>query len=457
MQPLNNINNRMDMQKILLIGSGAREHAIAKALKNSKKEIELYAFVSNLNPGIIDLAINYKLGSVVNVQSILEYAQENQIDFAFIGPEAPLGAGVADALEKINIPSVGPLQELAQLETSKSFTRNLLAQYNIDASPRFKTFNSMECVEDFINELDGNFVIKPDGLTGGKGVQVIGDHFNTAEEGLKIIQNLIDNNETLVIEEKLIGQEFSLMSYCDGENLLHMPAVQDHKRVGVDDTGANTGGMGSYSIANFSLPFLEQKDIEQAYIVNTQVAQALKNKFNKGYKGILYGNFIKTKNGCKIIEYNARLGDPEAMNVLSLFPPKQELQEGECDFLQICEAIINGSLYKLKPSFKKVASVCKYVVPQGYPENPIKEGIIDISEVDETKVNIFYAAVDAKKDGIHLIGSRAIALVATHEDVYGAEKIVEAEIKKIKGSVIHRPDIGTRELIAKKVQMVREL
>jgi len=439
------------MQKILLIGSGAREHAIAQALKNSKEKIELYSFISNLNPGIIDFSTNYRLGNVVNVQDILDYARENKINFAVIGPEAPLGAGVVDALEKINIPSVGPVQKLAQLETSKSFTRDLLAEYNINVSPQFKTFKSMEGVEDWIRALDGNFVIKPDGLTGGKGVQVIGDHFSTTEEGLEIIKKLINNNnERVVIEEKLVGQEFSLMSYCDGNNLLHMPAVQDHKRVGVGDTGPNTGGMGSYSCADFSLPFLEKQDIENAKKINNQVAQALKNKFNKGYKGFLYGNFIKTKNGLKIIEYNARLGDPEAMNVLSLFK-----ENGNCDFLQICEAIINGSLDKIEPDFKKMASVCKYAVPQGYPDNPIKEGVIDISDVDQSRVNVFYAAVDARESNIHLIGSRAIALVAVHENVYEAEKIVEQEIKKIKGPVIHRADIGTRELIEKKVKMMK--
>lgn len=434
---------------ILLIGSGAREHAIAQALKNSKKEIELYSFISNLNPGIIDLSTSYRLGSVVNIQAILDYAKESKIDFAVIGPEAPLGAGIVDALEKINIPSVGPVQQLAQLETSKAFTRDLLLEYSIDVNPGFKSFKTMEGVEEWISDLDGNFVIKPDGLTGGKGVQVIGDHFSDAREGLENIKDLINKGETLVIEEKLVGQEFSLMSYCDGNNLLHMPAAQDHKRVGVGDTGPNTGGMGSYSIANFSLPFLHEEDIEKAHIINTQVAQALKDKFNKGYKGILYGNFMKTKSGLKIIEYNARFGDPEAMNVLSLFK-----KDSDCDFLQICEAIINGNLNQLKPNFQKVATACKYLVPEGYPDNPIKDGIVDISDVDQNKVNVFYAAVDSRKDGIHLIGSRAIALVGVHEDVYEAERIVEEEIKKIKGPVIHRADIGTRELIEKKVKMM---
>ena len=443
--------------KILLIGSGAREHAIAKALKNSKKEIELYSFLANLNPGIIDLSVSYRFGSVVNVGAILDYAKESKVDFAVIGPEAPLGVGVVDALEEINIPCVGPTKALAQLETSKSFTRDLLAEYNIDVSPQFKTFNTVDGLEEFINELGGSFVIKPDGLTGGKGVQVVGDHFSDVGEGLEIIKSLIKKDETVVVEEKLIGQEFSLMSYCDGESLLHMPAAQDNKRVGVDDTGSNTGGMGSYTCADFSLPFLEESDIKQAHVVNTQVAQALKDKFCKGYKGFLYGNFMKTKNGLKIIEYNARLGDPEAINVLSLFPKKEELKEGDCDFLQICEAIITGNLNQLKPEFLEVASVCKYVVPNGYPDNPIKEGVIDIADVDQSKVDVFYAAVDVSKGEINLTGSRAIAVVATHQDLYEAERIVEEEINKIKGPVIHRADIGTRKLIEKRVQMMNNL
>lgn len=440
------------MQKILLIGNGAREHAITKALKNSGEEISLFSFISAINPGIKNLSKEYKLGSATDCESIVKYAKEKKIDFAVVGPEAPLAAGVVDALAQVNIPAVGPKKDLAQLESSKGFTRKLLAEYNIDVNPKFKFFESYDGVEEFVTELDNQFVIKPDGLTGGKGVQVIGDHFKTREEGLEIIKDLIGRDEKLVIEEKFVGQEFSLMSYCDGENLLHMPAVQDHKRVGVGDTGPNTGGMGAYSVADFSLPFLDNGDIEFARNINKQVAVALKSKFGIGYKGILYGNFIKTKNGLKIIEYNARLGDPEAMNVLSLFKP-----ESNCNLLNICKGIVNGNLNEVKLDFKQVATVCKYVVPEGYPDNPLNDGILDVEDVDESKVSIYYAAVDEQVDGIHITGSRAAALVGVHEDVYEAEKIVETEMKKIGGPVIYRVDIGTQELIEKKVKMMNNI
>lgn len=438
------------MKKVLLAGNGAREHAIAKALKKSKTNIELYVLAGSLNPGIKALAHDYKIGDLNSNEQIVEYAKASSIDWAIIGPETQLVNGVVDALLEAGVPSVGPQKELAQLEGSKSFTRDLLREYKINASPEFKTFKSPEGLVEWIDYLEGQFVIKPDGLTGGKGVRVIGDHFSSKEDGLKIAQDLISNGEDVVIEEKLIGQEFSLISFCDGENLLHTPAIQDHKRVGEGDTGPNTGGMGTYSLADFGLPFLDSEDVKTAQGINGKIAKALKDKFGKDYKGILYGGFIKTKKGIKVIEYNARFGDPEAMNILVLF--------GEnADFYAVCEAIIEGNLDKINCAFDRLASVCKYAVPSGYPDNPVKDEIIDASEIDESKVDIFYAAVDERDGEIYLTGSRAIAIVAVHEDVYEAEKLVEAEIQKIKGPVIHRADIGTKELIEKRVKMMEEI
>jgi fusion protein PurCD len=442
------------MKKVLLIGNGAREHAIAVALKSSKEEIELFVFAGAVNPGLKKLAEDYKVGVLQSNTALASYAREREVDFVVIGPEAPLAQGLVDILEQVDIPCVGPGKDLARIETSKSFTRELMLDYKINGSPEFMTFENMEGMLEWIEHLEENFVIKPDGLTGGKGVKVAGEHFNNLNEGLKIIQDLFDNGSKVVIEQKLVGQEFSLMSFCDGEHLLHLPAVQDHKRAFAGDQGPNTGGMGAYSMADFSLPFLEDDDIKEACRINQATAMALKKKFNKGYKGVLYGGFIKTKDGIKLIEYNARLGDPEAMNVLSLFPLKTFPENESADFLQICQAIISGQLDRLKVNFQPKATVCKYVVPEGYPDSPVKDQPIDVSGVDEKKVRLYYAAVDQREDGLYLTGSRAIALVALHEDLYEAEKIVEAEIKKIKGPVFHRADIGTRELIEKKVKMM---
>lgn len=436
------------MKKILLIGNGAREHIIAKTILNSRHEVQLFVFASAINPGLEALAFHYQVGDINNNAEIIKYAKAKDIDWAVIGPEGPLAQGVVDDLKQANIPSFGPVKELAKLETSKSFTRDLMREYNIPGIPAYRTFHDVNQIKEWLGDLGKDFVIKPDGLTGGKGVKVQGDHFTTRQEGLEIISDLINEDGSALVEAKLIGQEFSLMSICDGKNLFHLPAVQDHKRVFTDDQGPNTGGMGSYSCADLSLPFLHTDDIKVAQEINQATAKALNDKFKNPYKGVLYGGFIATADGVKLIEYNARFGDPEAMNVLSVL---------KSDFIDICQAVIDGNLNTIKSEFYELATVCKYLVPAGYPDNPVRNVEIDVSRVDENKVDIFYAAVDQRENGLYMTGSRAVALIAKHENLYEAEKIVEEEVKKIKGQVFHRQDIGTKELIDKRVKMMGRL
>lgn len=427
--------------KILLIGNGAREHAIAVKLKQNP-EVKLYTFASAKNPGLLELSEDIKIGHLEEVREIIAYAQNIKPAFVWVGPEIPLSRGLVDALAKINIPSIGPTQKLARLETSKSFTRQLLVENNIPAYPKFKVFISEKGLKGFIQELD-QFVIKPDGLTGGKGVKVQGDHFQNSSEGLAYARELFKKDGKVIIEEKLIGQEFSLMSFSDGKHLVHMPLVQDHKRAYIGDKGPNTGGMGSYSSANHSLPFLKKSDIKTAQKINEKIIKIL-----PGYKGILYGNFIAIKDGIKLIEYNARFGDPEAMNVLSIL---------ETDLVKISQGIINGNLNQIKVKFAKQATVCKYVVPKGYPGNSIKDELINVSKVNQDKVQLFYASVDKKDDGLYLKGSRAIGLVAKADTLEKAEKIVQEEIVKIKGPVFFREDIGTQALINKRINIIKKL
>ncbi|MFA6304842.1 MAG: phosphoribosylamine--glycine ligase [Patescibacteria group bacterium] len=445
------------MKKVLLLGSAAREQAIGTALKSSQEEVELYVFGSSVNPGLQALAKVYKVGQLKSNTAIASFALASNVDFAIIGPENPLAEGIVDVLEQIGIPSVGPTKALAQVETSKSFTRDLFVEYKIPGAPKYQVFTSTVGLADWLKVLGDNFVIKQDGLAGGKGVLVSGDHFKGMAEGLKIATELLKANAKIVIEEKLIGQEFSLMSFCDGDHLLHLPIAQDHKRAQAGDIGLNTGGMGSYSCANFTLPFLDEDDVIAAQKINEAAALALKKKIGKGYKGILYGGFMAVKEGVRLIEYNARLADPESMNILSLFPDKTFPPSSSADFLQVCLGIINGTLDKIKLELKPLATVCKYAVPEGYPEHPIKDQKIDVSGVDQNKVKIFYAAVDQKEDGLYLTGSRAVAIVGRGEDLYQTEKMVETEIKKIIGPVFHRADIATKELIDKRIKMMKEL
>ena len=432
---------------ILIIGSGAREHAIARALDASSKEKNIFCIASNLNPGIVELCDELIIGDFNDPSFVVAYANEISADLVIIGPENPLAQGISDALWDANIRVVGPKKDLAQIESSKAFTRDLLSKYNISGGPKYKTFSSILGVPEFLSELGKDYVVKFDGLAGGKGVKVSGDHLHSHREALDYCSEIIINKGTFVIEQKFVGEEFSLMSFCDGETLKHMPIVQDHKRAFENDTGPNTGGMGTYSDANHSLPFLNESDVNEAKSINLKTAKALKEEFNEGYVGILYGGFIATENGVKLIEYNARFGDPEAMNVLSIL---------DSDFLEICDLMTKKKLKDINIKFKKKATVCKYAVPIGYPEEPVKDEPINLNKI-ENPDNLYYASVDIKNDILVESGSRTVAYVGTGNTIFSAEKIVEREISKVKGPLFHRSDIGKKELINKKIDHMNSI
>jgi len=433
--------------KILVIGSGAREHAIVRALDRSPQDKALYCLASNINPGIADLCNEFIVDNINHPEIATNYAKEVGAGLAIIGPENPLSNGVADALWEAGVKVVGPKKDLAQIETSKGFTRDLLEEYNIPGGPKYQTFNSMYRVSEFLNDLGENYVVKYDGLAGGKGVKVSGDHLRSHDEALEYCQELIDAGSKFVIEEKFIGQEFSLMSFCDGEHLQHMPAVQDHKRAYEGDTGPNTGGMGTYSDANHGLPFLTDDDITQAHESNIATAKALKGKFGEGYKGILYGGFMATANGVKLIEYNARFGDPEAMNVLSLL---------DSDFIEICNGVVDGNIDQVNVRFNNKATVCKYAVPEGYPDSPVRGQPVDISNI-ENPDGLFYASVDIQNGQLVEAGSRTIAVVGVGDTISAAEHYAEKEVSSITGPLFHRADVGTNALIQKRVDHMNSL
>ena len=435
------------VNKILIIGSGAREHAIVRALDRSPQKKELYCLASNMNPGIAEICDELTVGRISDPDFVVNYAQETAATLAIIGPENPLENGVADALWNVGVKTVGPKQKLAQLETSKAFTRNLLKEFVIPGGPKYQTFDSMDGVAEFLKELKENYVVKYDGLMGGKGVKVSGDHLHSHDEALVYCQDLTDNGGSFVIEEKFVGQEFSLMSFCDGDNLKHMPIVQDHKRAYEGDRGPNTGGMGTYSDANHGLPFLNNNEITEAKAINFATAKALKAKFSEGYKGILYGGFMATANGVKLIEYNARLGDPEAMNVLSLL---------ESDYIDICIAIAEGTLDQINVQFSNQATVCKYAVPKGYPESPIKGQEIDVSSVENWD-GLFYASVDIKNGQLIEAGSRTVAVVGMADTISKAEAIAEKEISAVRGPLFHRRDIGTASVVQQRIDHMNSL
>ena len=439
------------MMNVLLIGNGAREHAIAEAIVQSKHQPRLFSFMKANNPGITSLSEKVFIGSYSDLAAVNAFAKECRVDFAIIGPEDPLNNGVVDSLKEAGIPSVGPTKSLARLETSKSFTRNILSKYNIPGNPKFKIFTSMEGIKDFLDELDG-IVVKPDGLTGGKGVMVQGDHFQSKEEALLYCKQVLTEHPSVIIDERLEGEEFSLQCLSDGKTVVATPPVQDHKRRFVDDKGPNTGGMGSYSCEDHALPFMDQKAVAEGLAITQKVAEAIYKETGEYYKGIMYGGFIITKSGIKLLEYNARFGDPEAMNILPLL---------RTDFIDVCRAIIDGKLDRLDIVFEKKATVCKYIVPKGYglpqdhSEAASTSSRIEIGDTPGAK--LYYSSIDQRTDGLYTTSSRAIGVVGIADSLAEAEQIAEMAVGAIRGPVDHRPDIGTEPLIRKRVQHMKKL
>ena len=436
------------MKKILLIGNGAREHIIASTLKKNPS-VSVVTYAKAMNPGIRSLSDAYEIGDLLDLEHVCKFALQEKVDFAFCGPEDPIAAGMADALEIVGIPSCFPKKLPAQLESSKAFTRNLVGKYGIPGNPVFQVFTeaNQDQMEAFAENFSGNFVVKADTLRAGKGVQVSGDHFFTSEEGIRYARECVAVDGRVVLEEKFVGQEFSVMSFCDGKRAVHMPIVQDHKRAYEGDKGPNTGGMGTYSDANLSLPFLQESDVAEAQRINEQVLEAVNKETGVPFRGILYGGFIAVKDGARLIEYNVRFGDPEVINILSLL---------ETDLSSVCEAMIAGTLDQISISFRRAATVCKYIVPEGYPDKAVKGVEIFLESIPEG-ASLYYGSVDEKDGKILLGGSRAIAVIGTGKDLETAEQIAEKAAQAVSGPVFHRADVGTQALIQKRVEMMKEI
>ncbi|MFT7184073.1 MAG: phosphoribosylamine--glycine ligase [Oceanicoccus sp.] len=436
------------MKKILLIGNGAREHVIAETFKRSPQECELAVYAKATNPALKALATEYHVTTdLSDFDTLRDFAGRFRPDFAFIGPENPLADGIVDFLNSMDIPCIGPTQALAQLECSKSFTRDLLSKYEIPGNPEFKVFTKPEGIAEFMKSLEGNYVVKADTLQGGKGVKVSGEHLESIEEGTDFAIKCIEEDGRVVVEEKFVGEEFSLICFSDGESLAPCPVAQDHKRAHENDTGPNTGGMGAYTDSNHLLPFMTQSDFDQAMDITQKVIEALKEETGEAYKGIIYGGFFATKNGVKLIEYNARFGDPEAQNMLALL---------KTDLIQVCEAVIAGTLSEINVEFEKKATVLKYLVPEGYPENPIKNKQIDMTPLPDG-ARAYFASIDEREGLLYLLGSRAVAMLGIADSLEEAERIAQAAVETVKGPVFYRKDIGTSLLIQKRIDHMSEL
>jgi phosphoribosylamine-glycine ligase len=755
---------------------------MAEALKRNP-ETRLYSVMAHLNPGIKKLSEDFRVMKLNAFEEMFLFIEKVAPDFAVIGPEAPLADGAVDWFNSMGLPSFGPTQDLAKLETSKAFARILMQKHRIPGLPDFKTFSSMNGIKEYLEEL-GHFVVKPDGLTSGKGVKLSGEHLKDALDGLNYCGEVLKTHSSVVVEEKLEGEEFSLQSIADGKTVLDTPPAQDHKRAYVNDSGpncysedteilteagwktfgsinknvkvavlqprfnrirfekpkqvywkkyrgemislkhreidllvtpnhrmlirprknqrkllvveaknlkgeffipqtgvwigttkkfmripksknrygpkkrsvkiafdtwtaflglflsegyvgdgrvhicqsnnsrhfhamreileklpfkvsyekkgfrinsvqladfllsfgkahekyippyiknappkiidifltaycmgdgdihrgqmrfcssskkmiddlqelllktgrvgvitvdkrtkmlnpinqkhyparpiyaievkkrhktsirknnikvvaydgfigcvtvstgfiivrrngrvaicGNTGGMGSFSCENHLLPFLTEYDLKQAHAITEKVMQALSRETGKPFKGVMYGGFIVTKNGVKLLEYNARFGDPEAMNVLPIM---------ENDFTEVLHAAVEQRLHELELGFQKKATVCKYVVPEGYPDNPLANEPVEIDSscLSRSSARTYFGSVNEREGAIYTTGSRAIAVLGIGNSLEEAERRAEAGTQCVSGKVFHRKDIGTKELIQKRIDHVNKL
>jgi phosphoribosylamine--glycine ligase/phosphoribosylaminoimidazole synthetase len=428
------------MKIIGIVGCDGRENAIGKSLLRSLEKIQVFYIGSHSNIGLDNLGANYKNGDILNASVILDWVKTNNIEFVIIGPEKPLEVGIVDVLEENGIECFGPRKILASLETSKLFCRNFLAmlekKYNLQLNPEYFEFTSQNQLTIFTEKYVKPFVIKQDELAGGKGVQVMGDHFKTSKDGHNICMNLYENNIPFIIEEKLIGSEFSLFSITDGINISHCPPVQDYKRVYENNTGPNTGGMGA--IMNY-LPFLNEEDIKQAENINKLVIENISNYTDtyKKYKGVLYGSFIKTNDGIRVIEYNCRFGDPE---VIPLF------ESMKTNFYDICKNISKQTLPKI--DFSNDIFLSKYIVPEGYPIKPLKNYEFYIHKIDNSIYNsiensIIWASCEKKGDHYLQLGSRTFAYTLSGSNIKDIQKNINEQLDKVQGRVFYRKDIGS--------------
>jgi phosphoribosylamine--glycine ligase len=384
--------------------------------------------MDRLNPGIASLAKEVSINSILDFRKLPDLAG---IDYSFIGPEAPLASGVSDFLISQGVPCVAPGKNAAMIETSKSFARRIIQDTTPQANPKFSIARSLDDLRNFEDVVGvENMVVKPDGLTGGKGVKIFGEHLHSSTELEKYAVGELSRKGVVVLEEKLVGIEFTVQAFVDGTKLVTMPLVRNYQRAYDQDKGPNIGSMGSYSTEHHGLPYVTQEDLSTVKLIMQATIDRIKKVTRTDYKGILYGQFMKTADGIKVIEFNAGFGDPETLNVLSNLNSSMDV---------ICQQIIDGRLTDV--FFDKVATVCVYVVPEGYPgPEVIKDSPIDTSVA--TTADLYYASVYEKDGQILTTGSRAVAVLAKGENVAQAREVAYANASRIKGKVRYRSDIA---------------
>lgn len=424
---------------ILVLGSGGREHAIAWALAKSPLCESL--FVAPGNGGTAEIATNIKTLNIEDGEAVATFAQQNNVGLVVIGPEAPLVKGVADVLRAANIPVFGPDSEGAQLEGSKTYCKEFLINNNLPTA-RYQSFTDKEAALAYCNELGAPLVVKADGLAAGKGVVVA----DTLEAALDAVEACFAGDfglagSTVVVEEKLTGPECSLLAFVSGGKAFCMAPAQDHKRAYDGDLGPNTGGMGVYS----PVPIVTEEEMAEMYrIMEVSAAATAKAPFENDYRGCLYGGFMLTPEGPKVLEFNARFGDPETQVVLPRL---------ESDLVEIMLAAAEGRPEDVNLTWSDQWAVSVVLASEGYPGSYEKgKVILGVKDAESmNKVIVFHAGTALNSDGELITnGGRVLNVVglgSTFEKAraraYEACEAINFEGKQL------RSDIGKRALLGR--------
>jgi|TARA_A100001391_G_scaffold69678_1_gene44538 phosphoribosylamine--glycine ligase len=418
--------------RVLLIGSGGREHALAWKMTQSDRLEKL--FVAPGNGGTQAIAENVAL-DVTDHTSVVDFALREQIDLVVVGPEVPLVAGISDDLRAAGLAVFGPSKVAAQLEGSKSFTKALCDEMGIPTAAYAK-FDALEPALAYLDRQGAPIVIKADGLAAGKGVTVA----ETLEQAREAVRDCFSGTfgaagAEVVIEECLVGDEASLFAICDGEHTILLPAAQDHKRAFDDDKGPNTGGMGAYAPA----PVMTDALIERAY--REIAAPAIKGMAARGtpFSGVLFTGLMITKDGPKLIEFNTRFGDPETQVLMMLL---------ESDVLDILEATAHGTLANVSPRWKREVALTVVLAANGYPGAYEKNTVIaNAAGLDSDTIQVFHAGTVRDGDRLLASGGRVLNVTAIGDDVGEARERAYAAVDAIDWpDGFCRRDIGWRAL-----------
>lgn len=416
--------------KLMVVGGGGREHAIIKKLNKSEKVEKIYALPGN--GGMINDAECVNIGAK-DIDAIVKFASENQIDFAVVAPDDPLVLGCVDALNKIGIPCFGPDAKAAIIEGSKVFSKDLMKKYNIPTAT-YEVFSNAEDAMKYLDNAPIPIVVKADGLALGKGV-IIATTLDEAKEAVaSIMEDKIfgASGNNIVIEEFLTGPEVSVLAFTDGETLVPMVSSMDHKRAKDNDEGLNTGGMGTIAPNPYYTKEIEKVCMETIFI---PTIEAMK-KEGRTFKGCLYFGLMLTPNGPKVIEYNCRFGDPETQVVLPLL---------ESDLLDIMIATSNGTLKDANVKFSDKSACCVIMASDGYPAKYDSGFEITMPEDD----NIYVAGAKFENGKVLTAGGRVLGVTAIGENTKDAIDKAYAKVKNVHfENAYYRNDIGKKALMA---------